>query len=146
MTDTDFSNSATRTLSGRLRSSAPIERSILYAGKQTEKFHAERRQMAGEAAYLDWTSTRIATATIATAMNIQYWIRTPKMQEHAWPSPHSLGRDFHSMLIASKPSHLHPPTTFAAKLRWLSRCAVFTFSMANILRRVVRALALASLV
>jgi hypothetical protein len=101
----------------------------------------------GQTYCLDWTSTRIATATIATAMNIQYWIRTPKMSKPSTRTCMAIapfaGRDFHSMFIASKPSRLHPPTTFAAKLRWLSRCAVFTFSMANILRRVVRALALA---
>jgi len=93
----------------------------------------------GQTHYLDWTSTRIATATIATAMNIQYWIRTPKMSKPSTRTCMAIapfaGRDFHSMFIASKPFHSHLPTTFAAKLRWLSRCAFFTFSMANTLRR-----------
>jgi hypothetical protein len=56
--------------------------------------------------YLDWTSTRIATATIATAMNIQYWIRTPKMAKPSTRTCMAIapfaGRDFHSMFIASK--------------------------------------------
>jgi hypothetical protein len=56
--------------------------------------------------YLDWTSTRIATAIIATAMNIQYWIRTPKMSKPSTRTCMDIapfaGRDFHSMFIASK--------------------------------------------
>ena len=68
----------------------------------------------GQTYCLDWTSTRIATATIATAMNIQYWIRTPKMSKPSTRTCMAIapfaGRDFHNMFIASKPSRLHPPT------------------------------------
>jgi hypothetical protein len=59
---------------------------------------------------LDWTSSRIATATIATAMNIQYWIRTPKMSKPSTRTSMAIapfaGRDFYRMFIASKPSHV----------------------------------------